>query len=277
MGKRSRQSNAEWLIKSLARLPWWACLLVGVLGYMLCSSLAQSPGTGIKTGNVAQGIIAAWIYGVAYAGTYVIPVIAVAAAIISFFGKRADKALLESVKAAPTQQTLHGLSWKQFERLVAQAFEQRGYGVTNLANGGPDGGVDIELKKDKERFLVQCKQWRATKVGVSVVRELFGVMVARGATGAFVVTSGTFTDDAAQFAQGRNIQLINGAALLSELNGKHRPPGVQVGANPGAGSEICPTCGSAMVRRVAKRGANAGAAFFGCTRYPDCHGTRPIT
>lgn len=187
MGKRSRQSNAEWLIKSLARLPWWACLLVGVLGYMLCSSFAQSPATGIKTGiktgNMAQGIIAAWIYGVAYAGTYVIPVIAVAAAIISFFGKRADKALLESVKAAPTQQTLHGLNWKQFERLVAQAFEQRGYGVTNLANGGADGGVDIELKKDKERFLVQCKQWRATKVGVSVVRELFGVMVARGATG----------------------------------------------------------------------------------------------
>jgi Restriction endonuclease len=47
-----------------------------------------------------------------------------------------------------------------------------------------------------ERFLVQCAQWRAFKVGVDVVRELYGVMAAKGAAGGFVVTSGKFTDDA---------------------------------------------------------------------------------
>jgi restriction system protein len=42
--------------------------------------------------------------------------------------------------------------------------------------GGPDGGVDLVLRKPggngSEKFLVQCKQWRALKVGVDVVREL---------------------------------------------------------------------------------------------------------
>lgn len=33
--------------------------------------------------------------------------------------------------------------------------------------------VNLELKKDGETQLVQCKQWRATKVGVTTVRSLF--------------------------------------------------------------------------------------------------------
>lgn len=35
----------------------------------------------------------------------------------------------------------------------------------------------------------------------------------------------------------------------------------------------CPKCGSTMVVRQAKRGANAGKRFWGCSRYPSCRGT----
>jgi restriction system protein len=52
--------------------------------------------------------------------------------------------------------------------------------------------VDLVLQRDGEKHLVQCKQWRATRVSVMVVRELFGVMAATGAVGGFVVTSGRF-------------------------------------------------------------------------------------
>ena len=38
----------------------------------------------------------------------------------------------------------------------------------------------------------------------------------------------------------------------------------------------CPRCGSAMVKRVAKQGANAGNAFWGCASYPQCRGVRAI-
>lgn len=39
----------------------------------------------------------------------------------------------------------------------------------------------------------------------------------------------------------------------------------------------CPSCGSRMVRRLAKRGRNSGRYFWGCSKYPACHGTKPIS
>lgn len=38
----------------------------------------------------------------------------------------------------------------------------------------------------------------------------------------------------------------------------------------------CPRCGSHMIRRLARRGRNAGGHFWGCSRYPNCRGTRNI-
>ncbi len=36
----------------------------------------------------------------------------------------------------------------------------------------------------------------------------------------------------------------------------------------------CPKCGKPMLKRVAKRGLNAGNEFWSCSGYPDCNGTR---
>lgn len=41
-------------------------------------------------------------------------------------------------------------------------------------------------------------------------------------------------------------------------------------------STNCPRCGSKMIKRMARRGRNAGNYFWGCTRYPVCKGTRNI-
>jgi len=38
----------------------------------------------------------------------------------------------------------------------------------------------------------------------------------------------------------------------------------------------CPVCNALMLKRVARRGVNAGSAFFGCSNYPKCRGTRAI-
>ena len=37
----------------------------------------------------------------------------------------------------------------------------------------------------------------------------------------------------------------------------------------------CPGCGSPMLVRVARKGAKAGKAFWGCPRFPDCTGMLP--
>lgn len=111
-------------------------------------------------------------------------------------------------------------------------------------------------------------------------------MAAKGATGGFVVTSGRFTDEAINFASGRNVTLVDGPKLHGLLRqaqaGANRSPAqkpavpVAHAPSPSALALACPLCAKPMVRRTAKRGANAGNEFWGCTGYPNCRGTRPI-
>jgi restriction system protein len=136
---------------------------------------------------------------------------------------------------------------------------------------------------------VQCKHWRSRQVGVTVVRELKGVIAARKAAGGFVVTGGTFTREAWHFAQQSGVELIDGEKLESLIReierkraedtvGKAPAPSVEL-QTPHARAESvpCPTCGSAMVKRVARQGTRAGQEFLGCSRFPECRGTRAIT
>lgn len=39
---------------------------------------------------------------------------------------------------------------------------------------------------------------------------------------------------------------------------------------------LCPLCGADMRRRTARAGSLAGNAFWGCSSYPECRGTRPM-
>jgi len=120
-------------------------------------------------------------------------------------------------------------------------------------------------------------------VGLPVVREFFGAMAAEGAAGGYVVTSGQFTKEAKAFASGRNIELIDGAGLKSWIAQQRtaraptveiKPPPVAPTMTPVTNQEpVCPVCSAAMVKRLAKRGANAGNAFWGCSKYPGCKGT----
>ena len=111
-------------------------------------------------------------------------------------------------------------------------------------------------------------------------------MAASGATGGFVVTSGVFTKDAIEFASGRNVVLIDGAILFEMIKcSKRAPIGLtnpaieksSTTSSPSASSQVnCPICGSVMIQRTAKRGANAGSTFWGCSNYPACKGTRAM-
>lgn len=53
----------------------------------------------------------------------------------------------------------------------------------------------------------------------------------------------------------------------------HRRPPAQPSVSATA-TPNCPQCGSVMRRRTARRGARVGKQFWGCSRYPNCRGTR---
>lgn len=44
----------------------------------------------------------------------------------------------------------------------------------------------------------------------------------------------------------------------------------------GLPAPACPRCGKPMRQRTARQGPKSGQAFWGCSAYPDCKGTRPL-
>ncbi len=203
-----------------------------------------------------------------------------------------ERKLLEGQKDLSS---IRSLSWLRFETVVGEAYRRQGYAVTRSGGNGPDGGVDLVLRKGGNTLLVQCKQWKNWKVGVNVVREIYGVMTAEHASGAIVITSGIFTQEAKSFAAGKPIDLVEGQQL-ADLIRAVQVPSAQTPTTSHAASaavrspvqmikdgpaqdvdpkKVCPKCGAEMVLRTAKRGPNLGHQFWGCSRFPECRATLP--
>ncbi len=41
-------------------------------------------------------------------------------------------------------------------------------------------------------------------------------------------------------------------------------------------AQLCPKCNSDLVKRVAKKGANTGGSFYGCSNFPKCRYIKPV-
>jgi len=184
------------------------------------------------------------------------------------------------VEAQPSVDRLLTMSWKDFEHLVGEAYRRQGYRVTERGGAGADGGIDLELRAKGKTHIVQCKRWKTRTVGVELVRELYGAMVGEEAHGAILVTSGRYTPDAIDFSRDKPIKLVDGAGLVELLKGVRASARTASAEAPvvitAEGPITCPQCGSAMVRRVARQGANVGSVFWGCSRFPSCRGTRAV-
>jgi len=274
MARRRRSSTAEDVVDLVAMMPWYVGIVLAVVSYLFFGSLAASTATGNPTTVVWHllGLI----------GRMVVPILCLVGAALSAYRRHERRSLVDQVAVSNDVGSLNAMSWRQFEKLVGEGFRLQGYTVIENEGAGPDDGVDLVLRKNGDKYLVQCKQWRAVKVGVSVVRELYGAMHALGATGGIVVTSGRFTPEARAFAQGRNLQLVDGPELHRLLReardrapapapGEADSPWYQEKPHP---APACPMCSRTMVRRVAKKGISAGAAFWGCPDFPRCRGTR---
>jgi len=126
-------------------------------------------------------------------------------------------------------------------------------------------------------------------VGVAPLRELRGLMAARGAVGGFVLTSGVFTPEAVSYGEGCSIQLIDGSRLRDLLHAgeektlpvviRRDVPFLDTTLPPAAWrlrNQPCPLCGGSMVERVQQQGPLAGRRVLGCSHFPLCEGTREL-
>ncbi|MBM7454382.1 restriction system protein [Oceanisphaera litoralis] len=299
MARRRRQSLIEDMIDIAAKLPWWLSLLLAIISYLILEHFAAgpfevevTPGSTVPanlTELMLRPFFMAMQFFIPLAFTFGAGLSAIKALKGRSLAQKYISISLQQPRTGSTAKPTDDMSWQQFELLVGQAFRQQGYRVIDGGEAGADGGVDVHLKKDGLTYFVQCKHWKAKSVGVSVVRELYGVIAGAGAEGGFVVTSGNFTEEAEAFARDKRISLLDGKALddmllhakISLAEGalrasQHTATAVTVPPATTTPTVSCPSCSSSMVRRKARRGANAGQEFWGCSQFPKCRGTRSI-
>ena len=245
--------NNTKIVDLLFQAPWWVSVITAAITYLLMGHLLPS----IETDNqLINMVFNALAIPAPYFAIFILLI-----APFSFFNARRKAKQLDAQKSIETIRQLH---WRNFEELVAEVYRRQGYRVTD-GGFGADGGIDLELRKGDERVIVQCKQWKAQKVGVSVVREMFGVLTASNAKKVIIICSGKFTQQAIDFASDKPVVLIDGNELLSLIHDVQTEPKVEE-----IKKTVCPRCGSELIERQAKRGANAGNTFMGCSAFPKC-------
>lgn len=107
----------------------------------------------------------------------------------------------------------------QFEELVAEAWEKRGF-RTNVTER-QDGGVDVIAERDGDKVGIEAKQWgRKQSVGSPVVRSVYAGARQRGCNRAVVATTASFTEDANSTADELYVDLVGPEQLCEWLNGK---------------------------------------------------------
>ncbi len=268
VGKRNESG-----LDIVAALPWPLGVILGIVAFLgirygIGAYLSSAPmgmfrqiGTGFSKALTPLswgGLIVCWV-----------------AAAVSFAKRQRRKKLLETRTGL---ESIRSIDWRDFERLVGEAFRRRGYSVEETGLGGADGGIDLILRKSGRTELVQCKQWRLQQVKPNVVREMWGLVSHHKADGIKIVCVGGYTDAAADFAQGKAIELITGDQLLEMIREVQstpanlhasKPASVQTAATAQA-APTCPRCGGTMLRRTNKA---TDVPFWGCASFPKCRGT----
>jgi restriction system protein len=252
----------EEIAEQFEHLPWWAGLTAAAFAAAIGFFLPHLPNGGpLGAVIVLFGQWFLWILAAAvllYTGVGVVK--------RWFSRRRFDRTI-----------NVDALDPYEFEGYIEEYYRRKGYLLTPRGGRSADGGIDLVAEKGDERLIIQCKHWRVRSVGIRPVRELWGLVDHERATGAVLVTSGSFTPDAISFARGKRLDLVHGdllKRLVEEVRaGSRVAVTAEVEALPDARN--CPACGSEMLLRVAKRGPNPGQSFWGCSRYPNCRATAP--
>jgi hypothetical protein len=208
----------------------------------------------------------------------------------------------------PSLDELRNLSWQQFEDEIARMFERFGYKVEQTPYV-KDQGRDAILWKNGQKSLLECKKYSESgRSGRPDLQKFYAAVSDDSATYGHFITTGTFTNDAKEYAATHPIELIDGGELV-KLMFKSRPspstedkyssmcevcgeivfhrlripqPVTCVNSHPvlptlnieqvlssSGATPICPDCRVPMRLIRGRRGK-----FWGCSRFPRCHRTQ---
>jgi len=180
-----RRPPKKHLLHQLAALPWPVSVAFALFAFSVVRWLLPA----LAESNVVLRSLAAALHDRAWWFAVPFLVVAVIAALRS--AHRRD--LLSGPVGLDTLKTM---SWQNFERLVGEAYRRQGYAVEEAGGSAPDGGVDLMIFRRGRKTVVQRKRWKSHQVGVTLIREFFGVTVSEKAERGIFVTTGTYTPDA---------------------------------------------------------------------------------
>lgn len=115
--------------------------------------------------------------------------------------------------------SIHSIDGYDFERLITELMKRMGFLVEMTQLSG-DGGVDIIAYSNapifKGKYLIQCKRWNGV-IGEPTIRDIYGVVLSEHANKGIVITNSTFSTKAIEFADNKNLELIDGSILVQLL------------------------------------------------------------
>ena len=196
------------LFATAADAPWWIGIVLAAVAYIVMRfgfAALMPPG---KTAQaVADGMARiAWVFALPF-------LFAAAVSLLRRFIRQHVRPHRRSLV------TLRVLPRHRFELLVGEAFGRQGYVVEPRGSRAPEGDVDLELWKKGRKSVVVCRHWQVRQVGIDLIRDLNGILKFERADEAIFLSSGSYTHDAWQFAQGKPLRLIDGEGLLNLLEG----------------------------------------------------------
>ena len=215
-------SKKQTLLKDLfgisSKLPQWVGIVLALVSFFAFSYLAgQEIETPLRTTGSALPIVPIMIKTFSTFGMFILPGVFLIGSAASAFQHIQRRDLFKKANVVNARAAVNNMSWREFEMLVGEYFRKQGFAVTETPSG-QDGGIDLVLKKDDQKILVQCKHWKISKIGVKTARELYGILVDSNADEVNIVCSGEFTKEAETFVRNKPIHLINGDELMKLIH-----------------------------------------------------------
>ncbi len=199
-GWRSRQLDENLaLIKSIVRglLMGW---LAFVVLWIVLAIVKRPPTSFIIPETLSYSFF--WLFGIFLIG-------------VEAFLIFADRTRLFDFTSGETTSLddLLGLTSEQFIQLAGEVYRVFGYGVQR-AIFEEENGVDLILQSARGgQRVVLCKQQQGN-LGEKVVRDFYYAMQRQGAGEGAVITTGSFTVQAREWAKDKPIRLYNGREFL---------------------------------------------------------------
>ncbi len=213
MAQSRRTSSYTDLLIILGRMPWWINLAIALVSWILLHEYSASSISTFSEHRAGGVLTAPMFRHLAMYAQYLLPLGFLCAAAVAVLNRLALRRQSRLFLMQDPAALLSAMGWPAFVQLLEQTYKHKGYRMLGSSLADGDGSCDLLLQRSGERYLVYCRHWRASRLGVAPLREFFTRIVAEGAAGGFVIITGEFCAEARAFAAERQLELVDGARL----------------------------------------------------------------